>query len=113
MGDDLKVAKRWFSGRVQQDITVVRWGTFGVPVLVFPLQFLPGLAGPQLHRLRRRQVVLASGEGAWEDIGSSWQLAACLGAKAVPNRVDNWGPAWAHEWSTWRRMLPQYLGELT
>jgi esterase/lipase superfamily enzyme len=78
-----------------------------------PLQFVPGLSGPQLDRLRQRWVVLASGEGDWEDIGSSWQMADCLGAQGIPNRVDNWGRAWPHEWSTWRRMLPQYLRELT
>ena len=78
-----------------------------------PLQFLPGLEGPQLDRLRQRQVVLAAGEGAWEDIGESWKMAAALGAKAIPNRVDNWGPQWAHQWPTWRQMLPQYLRELT
>jgi esterase/lipase superfamily enzyme len=78
-----------------------------------PLQFLPGLAGPQLDLLRQRYVVLASGEGAWEDIGESWQMAAALGAKGIPNRVENWGPQWAHDWTTWRRMLPQYLAELT
>jgi len=78
-----------------------------------PLQFLPGLDGPQLDRLRQRYVVLASGEGAWEDIGESWQMASALGAKGIPNRVDNWGPQWAHDWPTWRQMLPQYLGELT
>jgi esterase/lipase superfamily enzyme len=77
-----------------------------------PLQFLPGLEGPQLDRLRQRRVVLASGEGEWEDIGSSWQMADALGAKGIPNRVDNWGPQWAHQWPTWRRMLPQYLDEL-
>src|SRR5439155_1687443 len=32
-----------------------------------PLQFLPGLEGPQLDRLRQLQVVLAAGEGAWAD----------------------------------------------
>ena len=78
-----------------------------------PLQFLPGLEGPQLDRLRERQVVLAAGEGKWEDIGESWQMAAVLGARAVPNRVDNWGPQWSHDWPTWHRMLPQYLRELT
>jgi esterase/lipase superfamily enzyme len=31
----------------------------------------------------------------------------------VPNRVDNWGPQWAHDWPTWHHMLPQYLRELT
>jgi esterase/lipase superfamily enzyme len=244
MSDDLKVRERWYSNRLQQDIAVVRWGTFGTPVLVLPsaggdaeeiernglvdacgpllaegrvklysadsvagqamvmktgsveyrmrllnefhecvrwevvpaihadlgnralgvitagasigafnavamlcrypdvfsaaigmsgsyrierfydeawskdlyfaapLQFLPGLEGPQLDQLRQRQVVLASGEGEWEDIGSSWQMADALGAKGIPNRVDNWGPQWSHQWPTWRRMLPQYLDEL-
>ncbi len=78
-----------------------------------PLQFLPGLGGPQLDMLRRRWVVLASGEGDWEDIGESWRMAEVLGAKAIPNRVDNWGPQWSHDWPTWHRMLPQYLRELT
>jgi esterase/lipase superfamily enzyme len=78
-----------------------------------PLQFLHGLDGPQLDLLRQRFVVLASGEGAWEDVGESWQMAAALGAKGIPNRVDSWGPQWAHDWATWRKMLPQYLGELT
>ena len=78
-----------------------------------PLQFVPGLEGPQLDRLRQRWVVLASGEGEWEDVGESWRLAEVLGAKGIPNRVDNWGPDWDHQWPTWRQMLPQYLGELT
>ena len=78
-----------------------------------PLQFLPNLEGPQLDLLRKRYVLLASGEGAWEDIGESWQMASILGAKGIPNRVDNWGPEWEHQWHTWHRMLPQYLDELT
>ena len=61
-----------------------------------PLQFLPGLEGPQLDRLRQRRVILASGEGDWENIGESWRMAEALGAKGIPNRVDNWGPEWAH-----------------
>jgi esterase/lipase superfamily enzyme len=245
MSDGLKVTERWFSGRLQQDITVVRWGVVGTPVLVFPsaggdageiernglveacgpllaegrvklysvdsvagqamvtkassaehriwllnqfhecvrwevvpaihadlggqaidvitagasigafnavallcrypdvfgaaigmsgsyrierfydeawsqdlynsapLQFLPGLEGSQLDRLRQRWVVLASGEGEWEDVGESWRMAEVLGAKGIPNRVDNWGPDWDHQWPTWRQMLPQYLRELT
>ena len=78
-----------------------------------PLQFLPGLAGPQLDQLRQRLVLLAAGEGAWEDIGESWTMAAALGDKGIPNRVDNWGPQWKHDWPTWHEMLPRYLRELT
>jgi esterase/lipase superfamily enzyme len=78
-----------------------------------PLQFLPGLNGAHLDRLRSRQVILASGEGAHEDVGESWRMADVLGTKGIPNRVDNWGPQYEHDWPTWHRMLPQYLGELT
>ncbi|MFC7546947.1 esterase family protein [Plantactinospora sp. GCM10030261] len=76
------------------------------------VHFVSGLDGPQLDTLRCRRVILASGEGSWEDIGESWALADALGAKGVPNRVDSWGPDFEHDWPTWRRMLPQYLEEL-
>ena len=29
-----------------------------------------------------------------------------LGAQGVPNRVDEWGPEWPHDWVTWREMFP-------
>ncbi len=78
-----------------------------------PLQFLSGLDGSQLELLRQRFVILASGDGQWENVGETWKMAAALGAKGIPNRVDNWGAEWDHEWTTWRAMLPQYLTELT
>ena len=77
-----------------------------------PVDFLPGLEGPQLDTLRQRFAILAAGQGAHEDIGESWAAADVLGRKGVPNRVDAWGEEWPHEWPTWRRMLPLYLDEL-
>jgi len=77
-----------------------------------PLHFLPGLEGPSLDLLCTRHVTLASGEGAWEDIGQSWRVADALGAKGVPNRVDGWGTDYEHNWPTWRTMLPHYLEQL-
>jgi esterase/lipase superfamily enzyme len=77
-----------------------------------PLHFLPGLDGPQLDQLRKRFALLATGAGAWENTGESWRMAEALGAKGIPNRVDDWGPEFAHDWATWRQMLPQYLAEL-
>lgn len=76
-----------------------------------PLLFLPNL-GPsaQLDLIRRRFVLLAFGQGRWEDPGESWRMADVLGAKGIPNRVDPWGHEWDHDWPTWRRMLPLYLG---
>jgi len=78
-----------------------------------PLHFLPRLEGEILGRLKRRFVILAHGDGRWEDPGESWRMAEVLGAKGIPNRVDPWGPEWDHDWPTWRAMLPRYLEELT
>ena len=77
-----------------------------------PLQFLPGLEGPALEMLRRRYVVLASGSGRWEDVGESWAAGDALGRKGVPNRVDDWGDRYDHDWPTWWEMLPLYLDDL-
>jgi len=77
-----------------------------------PLHYLPSLGdGVQLARLRERLVLLPTGQGKWEDVGESWQLANLLGSKGVPNRVDLWGRDWDHDWTTWRAMLPKYLEE--
>jgi len=79
-----------------------------------PMHYLPGLdSGPQLEMLRTRFILLPCGGGRWEDPEESWRLARLLGAKGVPNRVDIWGREWDHDWPTWRKMLPQYLDELT
>ena len=77
-----------------------------------PLHFLPGLEGPQLDTLRTRFVVLATGSGRWEDPGGAWEVAGVLGDKRVPNRVDDWGPSYDHDWPTWWEMLPLYLDDL-
>ncbi len=78
-----------------------------------PIHFLPNLNdGPQLDALRRRFVLLATGEGRWEDPEQSWRMADVLGGKGVPNRVDAWGPDVDHDWPTWRKMLPHYLSQI-
>lgn len=77
-----------------------------------PLHFLPDLQGPDLDLLRRRMIVLASGSGEWEDVGESWAVGNLLGTKGIPNRVDDWGPGYKHDWPTWWDMLPTYLDDL-
>ena len=78
-----------------------------------PMRFLRNLDGDHLALLQQRFILLASGEGHAENIGESWALARLLGEKSVPNWVDSWGPGWAHDWPTWRAMMPKYLGEWT
>ena len=77
-----------------------------------PLHFLPDLDGPVLDLLRSRFVILASGSGRWEDVGESWAAAKVLGDKGIPNRVDDWGDRYDHDWPTWWEMLPLYLDDL-
>ncbi len=78
-----------------------------------PICFLPNLGeGPMLDKLRSRFVLLAYGQGRWENPDESWRMAGVLGAKGVPNRVDPWGPQHDHDWPTWREMLPVYLDDL-
>lgn len=78
-----------------------------------PLHWLPNLGvGWQLDQLRNRFVVMPTGTGDWEEPEQSWRMADVLGAKGVPNRVDEW-QGWSHDWPTWRAMLPEYLDQLT
>jgi esterase/lipase superfamily enzyme len=78
-----------------------------------PLSFLPNLGNGQiLSMLQQRFVLLAYGQGRWENPEESWRMARLLGAKGVPNRVDPWGHEYDHDWPTWRQMLPIYLDAL-
>ncbi|MCE9635839.1 MAG: prolyl oligopeptidase family serine peptidase [Planctomycetes bacterium] len=77
-----------------------------------PMHFVPNLPeGALLQKLRTRFILLATGSGPWEEPAQSWRLAQVLGAKNVPNRVDDWGKDYDHNWPTWREMAPKYLGE--
>jgi esterase/lipase superfamily enzyme len=78
-----------------------------------PLHFVPTLGGHHLDVLRSRFILMPSGEGRAEDLSESWRMANVLGKQNVPNRVVPWGTDWPHDWQTWRKMLPQYLGEWT
>lgn len=79
-----------------------------------PIHYLGELVdGDLLRTLRSRFVLFTHGLGRAEDPGESWRAAAVLGAQGIPNRVDEWGPEWHHDWVTWREMFPRYVDELT
>jgi len=77
-----------------------------------PLDFVPNLSSKHLDLLRQRFILLAHGQGDYEDPEQSWRVERVLGPKNIPNRVDAWDKTWRHDWVTWRKMLPQFLGEL-
>jgi esterase/lipase superfamily enzyme len=74
-----------------------------------PLARLETLKGPRLEQLRRRAIILGSGEGDYENPADSRRLADACAAKGIPCRLSLWGPARDHTWSTWREMLPRLL----
>jgi len=77
-----------------------------------PLLYVPSLDGELLATLQRRFILLATGSGRWEHPDETWRMADVLGSRGIPNRVDQWGEEWDHDWPTWRAMLPLYLDEL-
>src|SRR5258705_9255312 len=56
MSDSMKSRQRWFSDRLHCEITVVRWGISGSPVLVFPS------AGGDAEEIERFGLVGACGQ---------------------------------------------------
>ena len=76
------------------------------------LQFLPGLDGPPLDRLWQRYVLLASGEGCVGGHRGVMGDGVGVGCEVYPQPCGQLGPSVAHDWVTWRQMLPEYLNEL-
>ncbi|MBX5460930.1 MAG: hypothetical protein IRZ28_07550 [Steroidobacteraceae bacterium] len=77
---------------------------------VLPVHYVQDLAeGVQLDTLRRRLVLLATGEGEYESPEESERLAGVLLARGVPCHLELLGPEHAHSWNTWRKVLPRYL----
>ncbi|HEU4542313.1 MAG TPA: alpha/beta hydrolase-fold protein [Jiangellaceae bacterium] len=52
----MKSSERWYSDRLQQEITLVRWGVIGAPVLLLPT------AGGDAEEVERHHLVGACGE---------------------------------------------------
>ena len=77
-----------------------------------PLHVVPAMEGddsrPAAPAVRR------AGQRRGRQRGHRRELdgAKVLGSRAIPNRVDSWGPDWEHDWPLWRAMLPGYLEDL-
>lgn len=70
---------------------------------------ISALTVAQIEQLKGRAITLGTGAGDYENPTESKRLADALGAKGVPCRFSNWGPARDHTWSTWRDLLPGLL----
>jgi esterase/lipase superfamily enzyme len=76
-----------------------------------PLACLETLTGSRLEQMRRRAIILGSGEGDYETPADSRRMADACASKGIPFRLNLWGPARDHTWSTWRDMLPRLVAE--
>ncbi len=78
-----------------------------------PIDYLPHWNDENiLNMLRNRSIIIASGQGAYEDPDASRRLSDILHSKAIPHWLDLWGHDMPHDWQTWRQMLPYYLDNI-
>lgn len=63
----------------------------------------------QKMREKSRHIIIASGQGPYEDPGASINLSNVLKQKSIDHVLDLWGHDISHDWPTWRMMLPHFL----
>ena len=78
-----------------------------------PTDYLPNSNDEgYLNQMRsNRGLIIASGQGDYEDPDASRRLSGILHSKGVPHSLELWGHDMTHDWPTWRKMLPYFLGE--
>ncbi len=78
-----------------------------------PVSYLQNMHdGHTLDLLRHQcQINIVTGQGDYEAPQCSRRLSQLLWDKAIPNNLDVWGHDIPHEWPSWRKMLPHYIGQ--
>jgi len=66
-----------------------------------------------LEKMRKGKIIIASGQGDYEDPNASRRLSDILHSKGVNHWLDLWGHDIKHEWSTWLQMLPYFLSKFS
>ncbi|MBI1933291.1 MAG: esterase family protein [Ignavibacteriales bacterium] len=78
-----------------------------------PIDFLPNSFDENyLNQMRNNLgIIIASGQGEFEDPSSSIRLSNILNSKNIQHWLDLWGFDVKHDWPTWRNMLPYFLSK--
>lgn len=78
-----------------------------------PMQYIPNLNDnyflPMLQS--NRPVHILTGSGDYETPEATRGFSHVLNAKRISHELDVWGHDMAHDWPTWRNMLPYVLSE--
>jgi esterase/lipase superfamily enzyme len=80
-----------------------------------PLHFLPNLNDQFILSLyKESKIVIACGQGAWEDemLEETLALKRILEQKGITAWVDIWGYDVNHDWPWWNKMLPYFLSKI-
>jgi esterase/lipase superfamily enzyme len=78
-----------------------------------PVDYLPQWNDEKiLNILRNKSIIIACGQGPYEDPEASRRLSQILGSKGIEHWLDLWGFDMRHDWPTWRQMLPYFLGNM-
>lgn len=77
-----------------------------------PQHYMPNLNDHALLEEIRNasHLHIFSGSGEYEDPNASRSFAGILYSKGINYELDIWGSEWKHDWETWRKVLPHYLG---
>ncbi len=79
-----------------------------------PVDYLPHWEdNDMLEKMRKGKIIIASGQGDYEDPSASRRLSDILHSKGVNHWLDLWGHDIKHEWSTWLQMLPYFLSKFS
>ena len=76
-----------------------------------PVDYLANLTDDTLLEQMRdnKKIIIATGQGNYEDPDASKKLSSILDAKQIPHTLDLWGYDMPHDWPTWRKMLPYFI----
>lgn len=75
-----------------------------------PVDFVGGMHdGSAFHGKR---IKIFTGQGEFEAPNRARQLSGILSAKGIAHQLDVWGHDVSHDWPWWRRLLPEYFGQL-
>ena len=78
-----------------------------------PVDYLSNITDEKiLEVLRRKSIIIASGQGPHEDPDESKRISYILHSKEINHWLDLWGYDVPHDWPTWRKMLPYYLDNI-
>lgn len=76
-----------------------------------PIHYIPNLTDEwYLNNIRSGKIIIATGSGAHEDPQANKRFSGVLAEKNIPHELDIWGEDITHDWPTWRKMLPHFIG---